>query len=93
MQKIINKILKEYDDYFFEATHGRNDVRREKIISSIKKAVEMAFKEIEVEKEVKIYRKDEQGNTRKLAVAMLKSEGFNSALSLIEKKKSLFLNK
>ena len=32
------KIL-EFDDYFFEATQGRNDVRREKITSVIHQAI------------------------------------------------------
>lgn len=45
LQQTIDNAVKAYDDYFFEATRGRNDVRREKIISSIKKAVEEAYKD------------------------------------------------
>jgi len=33
------KILEEFDDYFFEATRGRNDVRREKITSALDQAL------------------------------------------------------
>jgi len=40
------KILAEFDDYFFEATRGRNDIRREKITSSIQQAYQEGYEDL-----------------------------------------------
>lgn len=68
------------------------------LISSIKKAVEEAYKEIEVEKrkhkfEIPISAVGRYGNNLpETSEEKSRVDSFNSALSLIEKKKSLFLH-
>ena len=38
-KKMLEDVERRFPDYFFEATRGRNDVRREKITSAIHQAV------------------------------------------------------
>jgi len=66
------------------------------LTSSIKKAVEEAYKEIEVEKKLcrhEINAKDSKCQKQPCTCMLNQVGSYNEALSLIEKKKSEFLNK
>lgn len=92
IQQIIDSAVKEYHELW--KTHPLKTDMDDFIISSIKKAVEEAYEAIEVKKidDDDKYKHQDFCGSRKEYLCDCDVRRYNEALSLIEKKKSLFLH-